>query len=120
MKTFVESFKVPGGTVIVVDVEGFVRHQLTAVIQDIRVQEYLPFQTAVVEGDTHFHLRNKSVYPVETKYHTIEQGDTLCAHSIGHLLPELRDVAPTCPGCIAKAKNLIASHLLSRETNPRE
>lgn len=110
-KQFVREFAIaPGVTADVVDVIGLVREEIKSSIPDNKVREYLPFATSVVEGDTHFHIKNDSVYPVDTKYHTIEQGDTLCARA-GNNDNELRYVFPTCPGCIAKAKNIVASHL---------
>jgi hypothetical protein len=123
MKTFadfVQEYRLaPGVTAVVVDVVGLVREEIKQSIPDAKVREYLPFATSIVEGSTHFHIKNDSVYDVDTKYHTIEQGDTLCARG-GDNSNELRYVVPTCPGCIAKAKNIIASHLLAKGSNPSE
>jgi hypothetical protein len=121
MSKFIQEYQLRGGlTAVVVDIVGLVREELKAGIPDNQVAKYLPFNTSIVEGDSHFHIRNESVYPVDTKHHTIENGDTLCAHWNGARLPELRYTFPTCPGCIAKAKNIVASHLLNESTNPKE
>jgi len=122
MSKFISEFQLSRGvTAVVIDIVGLVREDLKQSIPDTDVTKYLPFNTSIVEGEHHFHIRNESVYPIDTKYHTIKNGDTLCAHAHGDRLPELRYTFPTCPGCIAKAKNIIATHLLDLDTvNPRE
>lgn len=119
-KSFVQAVDTPFGTLVTVDAVGIVRESLKARIQDTAVREYLPFLTSVSDGLNHFHIRNDSAYPVDTKYHTIEQGDTLCGRG-GDNNYTVSHVSPTCPGCIAKAKNIIVTHLLDLATgNPSE
>lgn len=99
--------------------EAYRRQGLKDAIPDSGIREYLPFLTSVSEGSNYFHIRNDSVYPVATKRHTVEQGDTLCMRG-GDNTETVRLVAPTCPGCIAKAKNIVVAHLLSTAGNPSE
>jgi hypothetical protein len=121
MRQFIEAIEVaPGLTAVVIDVEGIIREDIKQSIRSTQLQEYLPFLTSISEGDEHFHIRNDSVYPVSTKYHVIDNGDTLCARG-GDNSETLRNGYVTCPGCIAKAKNIVASHLLNLATgNPTE
>lgn len=114
-KQFVSVTEIGPFTVVSVDVEGLVREDIKQHIADDDVRSLLPFLTSVSDGENHFHIRNDSRYDVETKYHVIEQGDTLCGRRGDNSLT-LRCVTPTCPGCIAKAKNIIATHLLSDST----
>jgi hypothetical protein len=120
MKNFVAAVETPFGTLVAIDVEGIVREDIKQSIHSTQLQEYLPFLTSISEGDTHFHIRNDSAYPVDTKYYVIENGDTLCARD-GDNSQTLRGGFVTCPGCIAKAKNIVATYLLDRTVGqPRE
>ena len=103
------------------DIEKFLRDEVKALVPDTQVRQYLPFLTSVSEGATYFHIRNESAYPVETKAHIIEPGDTLCARG-GNNSQTLRFAHPTCPGCLAKAKNIVATHLMHTDLTrgPRE
>lgn len=115
MKTYAVVMPLAHGAVAIAEVsEAIVRESLKRDIRDTDLQALLPFQTSIVAGDTHFHIRNDSKYVVETKYHDIEQGDTLCARAKNND-DVLYGVYATCPGCIAKAKNVVVTHLLSEE-----
>jgi hypothetical protein len=56
---------------------------------------------------------NESAYAVETQYHAIRDGDTLCARGARPRGTVTR-TAPTCPGCVAKARGIIVNHLLDQ------
>jgi len=101
--------------VIEVDLKELEREALKSVIRVEDIQGLLPFQTGIVSGENFFHVVNESLYDVETKHHIIQKGSSLCARGInGNVSPVLgpiRGVYPTCPGCVAKSKNIIARHV---------
>lgn len=74
-----------------------------------RLQAYLPMHTVIRKGDNHNHIVNASIYTVETQYHTIFEGMSLCARRKRNL----RDASgtATCPGCVAHAKSIILRSL---------
>lgn len=106
--------------IIVVDVEAIERRLIAKSIADEDVIGLLPYQAAVGAGDNYFHIVNKSLYEVTTNAHVIPYDETLCARGIntgrgrnGFDAVGVGKFAliPTCPGCLAKAKNQIAYHL---------
>ena len=86
---------------------------LKATIEDGDVTRLLPFQTSLELGETYVHIVNESAYALETKYHVIEQGDTLCARG-GRPRGTVTGSSATCPGCLAKGKGAIVDFLLER------
>jgi hypothetical protein len=107
----------PVATVVVIDGDKLEREVLKESISDLDVQRLLPFQTRLVMGENHIHIENASAYTVETQYHLISEGDTLCAKQgqTYRTMTGLVKVA-TCPGCLAKAKGVIVNHLLNTGT----
>lgn len=104
-------YETPFGPVTVVDMGRLEYEMVKDGIGDALIQSLLPFQTSLVEGETHIHIQNESLYTVETKYHNIRQGETLCAKA-GETFRVGRGVKkPTCPGCIAKGKGIAAYNL---------
>jgi len=103
----------PVTTAIVIDMDRLEREVLKGSIEDRDVQKLLPFQSALGAGNTYIHLVNKSAYTVETKYHYIREGETLCKRA-GYARPTVFADRPTCPGCLAKAKSVIVNHLLDK------
>jgi hypothetical protein len=85
---------------------------LKSSIEDKDIQRLLPFQTSLELGN-HVHIVNESAYAVETKYHVITDGDTLCARG-GRPRGTVTGTAPTCPGCLAKAQGIVVNHLLDQ------
>jgi hypothetical protein len=101
-------------TIVIIDEDRLNREVLKGSIADLNVQKLLPFQTSIEAGDTHNHIVNASAYVVQTNSHVIYEGQTLCKR-FGNAFRTHRDAAPTCPGCLAKAKAIIVYHLLSTE-----
>jgi hypothetical protein len=104
----------PFETVVVIDGDKLEREVLKESISDLDIQRLLPFQTRLVMGENHIHIENASAYTVETQYHYIGEGDTLCAKQ-GQTYRTTTGVVKvaTCPGCLAKAKGVIVNHLLN-------
>lgn len=86
---------------------------LKSSISDADLQRLLPFQTSLELGSTHVHIVNESAYEVKTQYHSITDGDTLCARA-ARSRGTVTGTAPTCPGCLAKAQGIIVNHLLDQ------
>jgi hypothetical protein len=103
----------PFETVVVIDGDKLEREVLKESISDLDIQRLLPFQTRLVMGENHIHIENASAYTVETQYHLISEGDTLCAKQ-GQTYRTTTGVVKvaTCPGCLAKAKGVIVNHLI--------
>jgi hypothetical protein len=108
----------PIATVVVIDAAKLEREVLKASIADADIQRLLPFQTRLVMGENHIHIENTSAYTVETQYHLISEGDTLCVkvgqtYALGAYRSVQVSKVATCPGCLAKAKGVIVNHLLN-------
>lgn len=86
---------------------------LKSSISDKDLQRLLPFQSSLELGNTHVHIVNESAYEVKTQYHSIGDGDTLCARG-ARPRGTVTGTAPTCPGCLAKAQGIIVNHLLDQ------
>lgn len=104
--------------VVVIDMYSIEHDIIKSVIRDEEIQAFLPFKSEIVAGENYFHIINDSGYIVETKHHFIPKGATICARGTGKadspVLGPLRGVIPTCPGCVAKSKNIIATHVLDK------
>ena len=116
-------------TVYIVDMRAAELRVLAGLIADGDVQKLLPFQTSLHKGTNHVHIVNKSAYTVETNYHTIEEGDSICYRAesfkhnseynvrtgLGSRIYVDQYAVATCPGCLAKAKRIIVEHILEKE-----
>ena len=104
-----------GHSTIVINVDRLECEVLKASIKDWDVQKLLPFQTTLGRGIHYTHIVNASSYDVETNYHVISEGETICKRHGGEdsLWAIGTAVTPLCPGCLAKAKAIIVAHLLN-------
>jgi hypothetical protein len=109
-----EVYETLHGNIVVIDMARAEYETVKSLIADEDVQSLVPFQTAMVHGENFIHIQNESSYAVETKYHTIRKGETLCKDSHQTWYVTARDTTPTCPGCLAKAKGIVATYLLNR------
>jgi hypothetical protein len=122
-KSIVDVINTPSRTLVVIDLNRLKQEELKENIQDATIQKLLPFHTALVVGENYVHVQNSSAYVVTTNSHEVLEGDTLCAkrgatYPVGgfHSVQQrVRGNVPTCPGCIAKAKAIIAQHLQTTE-----
>jgi hypothetical protein len=115
-KAVVETgFSSAGKFYVVIDGAKLEREVLKASIKDGDVQKLLPFQTTLGRGNNYTHIVNTSSYDVETNYHVIGEGETICKRHGGEesLWAIGTAVTPLCPGCIAKAKAIIVAHLFN-------
>lgn len=75
-----------------------------------RIGAYLRFRSEVRHGSDFNHIVNTSAFPVETKYHFIREGESLCGRRSPRFTATKSEA--TCPGCIAIGKNLAAFGLV--------
>lgn len=78
-----------------------------------RLPAYLPFNTRLVAGENHNHLRMDSVYPVTThgaQRRVVTEGMTLCRKA-GPVRSAAGSRLPHCEGCLQVGRSLALTAL---------